>query len=81
MGDTSASNNNLAHVEAFPVPLAGVACGLHRSTLPAFALIWLAHIACDRVLGFGLKYPTFFQDTQLQRVDSGWKPGPGAIDT
>lgn len=65
---------NLAHVEAFPVLLAVVAYVQHRSTLLAFALIWLAHIAFDRALGFGLKYPTFFKDTHLQRVDAGWKP-------
>lgn len=31
-------------------------------------LIWLAHIGVDRALGFGLKYPTAFRDTHLQRV-------------
>jgi hypothetical protein len=29
------------------------------------ALIWIAHIAFDRLLGFGLKYPTQFKDTHL----------------
>jgi hypothetical protein len=32
------------------------------------ALIWAAHIAIDRVLGFGLKYPTAFKDTHLNRI-------------
>jgi hypothetical protein len=32
------------------------------------ALIWLAHIGADRFLGYGLKYPTGFKDTHLQRV-------------
>jgi Domain of unknown function (DUF4260) len=31
-------------------------------------LIWLAHIGIDRVLGYGLKYPTGFKDTHLSRV-------------
>jgi len=31
-------------------------------------LVWLAHVGGDRLLGFGLKYPTSFQDTHLQRV-------------
>jgi hypothetical protein len=35
----------------------------------SFALIWLAHIGLDRALSFGLKYPTFFKDTHLQRVN------------
>ena len=33
-----------------------------------YALIWGAHIAIDRLLGFGLKYPTNFKDTHLQRL-------------
>jgi hypothetical protein len=30
-----------------------------------YALIWTAHIGLDRMLGFGLKYPTRFRDTHL----------------
>lgn len=33
-----------------------------------FAFIWTAHIGFDRMLGFGLKYPTRFKDTHLQHV-------------
>jgi Domain of unknown function (DUF4260) len=32
------------------------------------AFIWAAHIGADRMLGFGLKYPTEFKDTHLNRV-------------
>ena len=32
------------------------------------ALIWLTHIGFDRLLGYGLKYPSAFTDTHLQRV-------------
>ena len=49
--------------------LAVVAYGTHRSVLISFVLIWFAHIEWDRALGYGLKYPTFFKDTHLQRVD------------
>jgi hypothetical protein len=31
-------------------------------------MIWIAHIGMDRMLGFGLKYPTRFSDTHLQHV-------------
>ncbi len=31
-------------------------------------LIWFAHIAFDRLLGYGLKYESAFKDTHLQRV-------------
>lgn len=60
---------NLVHIVAFPVLLAGVSFSLHRSGVLSFALIWLAHIEWDRALGYGLKYPTFFKDTHLQRVN------------
>jgi len=31
-------------------------------------LIWLAHIGFDRMLGYGLKYPSDFKDTHLGRL-------------
>ena len=36
--------------------------------LVQLALIWVAHIAADRAMGFGLKYPTEFKDTHLQHL-------------
>jgi hypothetical protein len=36
----------------------------HRQAL-LLSLIWAAHIGLDRMLGFGLKYPTRFKDTHL----------------
>ena len=32
------------------------------------ALVWLAHIGFDRMVGYGLKYPTGFFDTHLHRL-------------
>ncbi|GCE49909.1 uncharacterized protein DUF4260 [Thermosporothrix hazakensis] len=59
---------NLIH--AYVLPLALLAFGLigNNTLLALLALIWLAHIGLDRVLGYGLKYPTFFKDTHLNRV-------------
>jgi len=56
------------HTYVLPVGLglAGVLAGSGLST--KLALIWLAHIDGDRALGYGLKYPTGFEDTHLQRV-------------
>lgn len=34
----------------------------------SLCLIWLAHIGMDRMLGYGLKYPTDFKDTHLGRL-------------
>jgi hypothetical protein len=31
------------------------------------AFIWLAHIGMDRLLGYGLKYPSGFKDTHIGR--------------
>lgn len=59
---------NLVHTDVLPTALATSSFALHRTSLLAFALIWLGHIGFDRLLGFGLKYPTFFKDTHLQRV-------------
>jgi hypothetical protein len=59
---------NLVHTLALPFPLLLVGYLLHWQLAPALALIWIAHIALDRLLGFGLKYPTHFQDTHLQHI-------------
>lgn len=37
-------------------------------TVTAIGLIWSAHIGMDRAMGYGLKYPTAFKDTHLQRL-------------
>jgi hypothetical protein len=59
---------NLVHTYSGPLLLlaaaytGGWATGLH------LALIWLAHIGLDRMVGYGLKYPTGFKDNHLNRV-------------
>lgn len=59
---------NLAHTEVGPLFLGAAAVFENWPKTLFFALIWLSHIALDRTLGYGLKYPTFFKDTHLQRV-------------
>jgi uncharacterized protein DUF4260 len=56
------------HTEIFPVALGtvGVVAGSNGAT--KIPLIWVAHIGADRLLGYGLKYPTAFEDTHLSRV-------------
>lgn len=57
-----------AHTYVGPALLAA-AMGL--GLVPALwgiVLVWLAHIGADRMLGFGLKYPTGFKDTHFARV-------------
>jgi hypothetical protein len=59
---------NLGHFLFLPLLLFFVAYAAHRPILVAIALIWAAHIFFDRLLGYGLKYPTQFKDTHLQHV-------------
>jgi hypothetical protein len=59
---------NLVHTLWLPIALLFAGYLLHWHTAPTVALIWIAHIAFDRLLGFGLKYPTFFKDTHLQHI-------------
>jgi hypothetical protein len=51
-------------------PLALIAAGVLADADAAtqVGLVWSAHIGVDRALGYGLKYPTGFKDTHLQRV-------------
>jgi hypothetical protein len=59
---------NVAHTTIGPLAL-GTVCLVNGGGLEVkLALIWLAHIGADRLLGYGLKYPTAFKDTHLQRV-------------
>lgn len=56
---------NAAHTTIFPLVLAGIGVVGDSEMAVAVALIWLAHIAMDRMLGYGLKLPTGFKDTHL----------------
>lgn len=53
-------------------PLAALASELVGFPLGAeIALVWLAHIAADRALGYGLKRSSGFRDTHLGRLGPG----------
>jgi hypothetical protein len=56
---------NAVHAYATPGTLAACALALHADALLPFAVIWANHIAIDRLLGYGLKYPSGFRDTHL----------------
>jgi hypothetical protein len=59
---------NLAHTLTGPVVLFAFAYA-ERYPIPlAIAIIWAAHLAFDRMLGYGLKYPGEFKDTHLQHI-------------
>jgi hypothetical protein len=60
---------NAAHSYVGPIAVALVSLTSGRTA--ELALIWAAHIGFDRVLGYGLKYPTGFSDTHLGRIGRG----------
>ncbi len=51
-----------------PAPIAAYAFFAKLHLVLPLALILFAHIGIDRLLGFGLKYPSGFKDTHLQRL-------------
>jgi hypothetical protein len=56
---------NAIHTYVGPLILAGYSLWAGHHTRLLLALTWFAHIGFDRLLGFGLKYPTRFKDTHL----------------
>ena len=66
--ETGAWIYNLGHAYVIPLLLLMLSIGLKQDTLFTVSLIWLAHIGMDRMLGYGLKYPTDFKNTHLQKV-------------
>jgi hypothetical protein len=59
---------DLAHTYALPVLLAAVGVITNAEPAVEVGLIWIVHIGVDRAVGYGLKYPSGFKDTHLQRV-------------
>jgi hypothetical protein len=57
-----------AHTYSLPVALAAAGLVVDADTAVQLGLIWLTHIGVDRAVGYGLKYPSGFKDTHLQRV-------------
>ena len=65
---TGAALYNLGHFVLAPLALLAFGCATARPLAVAIAIIWFSHIAFDRLLGYGLKYPTHFKDTHLQHI-------------
>ena len=63
-----AATYNVVHTSVLPIALAAFGYLSGRTSLIPFAFIWLAHIEFDRMLGYGLKYPTAFKETHLDRI-------------
>lgn len=63
-----AATYDTAHTSSLAVALAAIGVIADAEAAVQIGLIWLAHIGVDRAVGYGLKYPTGFKDTHLQRV-------------
>jgi hypothetical protein len=59
---------NLGHTWLLPGVLAAVGILAGTSLAVDVGVIWFGHIGADRLLGYGLKLPTAFQDTHLGRI-------------
>jgi hypothetical protein len=59
---------NLGHTWLLPGVLAAVGILAGTSFAVDVGVIWFGHIGVDRLLGYGLKLPTAFQDTHLGRI-------------
>jgi len=72
-----ATTYNVVHnyVLVAAVLAAGVIFG--ADVVTALGVILAAHIGMDRAIGYGLKYPTAFGHTHLQRVGEGGEAAVG----
>ena len=68
---------NVAHTLVGPIALAIAGLVLPATMALALALIWVAHIGFDRLLGYGLKYAAGFGFTHLGRIGKTAGPPSG----
>jgi hypothetical protein len=59
---------NFGHTYLTPAALIAICFLTAKPILLPVATIWIGHIGFDRMLGFGLKYPTRFNDTHLHHI-------------
>jgi Domain of unknown function (DUF4260) len=59
---------NICHSYMVPAAIILAALVFHRDDVLPFALLWFNHIGLDRLLGYGLKYPTAFGYTHLKHL-------------
>ncbi|MGH2511290.1 MAG: DUF4260 domain-containing protein [Candidatus Limnocylindrales bacterium] len=62
---------NVAHDLATGVVVAGVGLALGSVPMAAAGAVLVAHGGMDRMMGYGLKFPSGFKDTHLGRIGRG----------
>ena len=58
---------NIVHTYVLALIVLGIGYVSELPVMMMLGVIWVAHIGMDRMCGFGLKYPSAFQDTHMQR--------------
>jgi hypothetical protein len=66
---------NAMHSYMAPMALMTAGFGFAPPLLLSIAMIWLAHIGFDRMLGYGLKYSAGFGFTHLGRIGKEARKG------
>jgi len=56
---------NVFHTYTLPTALGAVGFWAESTIVPLVALVWVAHIGADRLVGYGLKFETGFKETHL----------------
>lgn len=59
---------NLFHTYLLSGSILVIGIIIKSDILIQLGIIWTAHIGIDRLMGYGLKYPTDFKDTHLDRL-------------
>ena len=59
---------NIGDLFAWSIILIVIALFIDLNLLILFDLIWIAHISMDRAMEYGLKYPSDFNDTHMQKI-------------
>ncbi len=59
---------NIVHTYVLPLALGALALLFNFELGLQVAIIWLAHIGMDRLVGYGLKYPDGFKITHFNKV-------------
>jgi len=59
---------NFAHTYTTPLVILLAGNLMSVNSLMMISIIWIAHIGMDRMLGYGLKYPSGFKNTHIQNL-------------
>lgn len=59
---------NAVHTYTLPIILAAIGWWSATPVAVLAVLVWSARIGIDRPIGYGLEYPTGFEDTHLDRL-------------